>query len=89
MTVPRDNEAPTPMKQSRPNNQSINSLAGGVGSDQDSSEQMMGEDETRVRECEGCGHFDEINNFCWVAWRHVSKYDVCLYGIREVSEGGP
>jgi len=42
------------------------------------------DDVPRERECNNqCGHYDEINRFCWIGWFHVSEGDPCRYGLKE------
>jgi len=42
------------------------------------------DDAPRERECNNqCGHYDEINRFCWIGWFHVSEGDPCRYGLKE------
>ena len=47
------------------------------------------DEEEQVRECgEGCGHYDSLNQCCWVASRRglctdVSEGDLCRYGFKE------
>ena len=73
------------MKQDRPINQTIKFLAGGVGSGASETGQDLGESDARVRECEGCSHFDDLNEFCWIDWRRSVKGDPCKFGFKEVS----
>ena len=35
----------------------------------------------------GCGHYDALNQCCWLSWRHKEEGDICSYGWY-VDEGG-
>jgi len=32
-----------------------------------------------------CGHFDYLNQCCWLSWWHKEEGDRCNYGLKEVN----
>ena len=32
-----------------------------------------------------CGHWDELNQFCWLSWWHKQEGDRCNYGFVDVN----
>lgn len=31
-----------------------------------------------------CGHYDYLNQCCWLSWRNKQEGDYCNYGLKEV-----
>jgi hypothetical protein len=34
-----------------------------------------------------CGHYDHINQFCWLMWWDIKEEDLCHVGFKEDSNG--
>jgi len=48
---------------------------------------MMEELETHEVYCgSDCGHFDTLNQCCWLSWWHKQEGDWCDYGLRITAE---
>jgi len=45
--------------------------------------------DSRERTCEGCPHFDDLNRYCWLAWKDRDPEDACVWSVYLDTEGTP
>jgi hypothetical protein len=51
-------------------------------------EEYQERDDLHELECSTqCGHYDELNQCCWVSWRNQDEGDRCFYGLYEDESG--
>lgn len=45
-------------------------------------EEFNERDDLEPLECSesSCGHYDSLNQTCWLSWRHKEEGDICSYG---------
>jgi len=45
--------------------------------------------DSRERTCEYCPHFDDLNRYCWLAWKDREPEDACVWPVYLDEEGTP